>query len=312
MRTDTEVVFSWINPDLVYYTHGNGVRWMNLATGESELIVMFPQFTKLSAYGAEGDLTHSGLLVLYGLDGNGVGTIFTLNVLNGHASNFNQQRDAFDGRKITETGYQLVSKSTGIYATPPEGISYPITEANGHACPSTYQGRDVLLWCTNGRRRDWINALEMVDVVDPNRTRVLFDLGKKNYAMQLSQGPGDSCIMCLYDDSTVLPFQIWKVPLDNSSPTMLHEYTAAYRDYDSSPKASYSEGRVLFSDDDGQIVNVRRLDLQEALPALPYLSGNGIPYGSYAGKSEFVIRPQHPCPTCGSSIKGIFEEPANG
>src|SRR6476469_6875769 len=72
IRSDTQAVFSRTSPDHVITVEENQIWQTNLAgNGESEVVASFPEYVKLAADHAEGDLSPDSYLALCGVREDG-------------------------------------------------------------------------------------------------------------------------------------------------------------------------------------------------------------------------------------------------
>lgn len=288
IRTDTQPVFLDSTHVLVAGSDSNKLWKISLdRQATAELIATFPEFASLSVEHAEGDLTEDGYLALCGIDIEGKEWVFTYNIYTRQQGKLHHMYRPFDAVKATKDGYLLVSDKDaddqGVKVYPPLGIPFTIVPKNGHACAAVYEGKPVFLWCSNKRAVNWRNAVEMYDVVTGDFIRVLADFGTKNYAMHISAGP-DAAYVSVFDPTELLPNQLWKTPFDGSIPTLLHEWRARYRDYESTPRATYSDGLILFNVDGGSSI------------------------GTWVVKDDVIITQPAPTPIVTSSIPdGYFE-----
>lgn len=256
VRSDTQPVFSRYSPDHIFTINGHQIWQHDLRNDGLELVASFPQYISLSAEHAEGDLTTDGWLALCGLDESNVRHTFCYNLHTKESSDVHQfgRNEYIDGLKAAYGGWLLVSNDRGIHAHPRVGISYPVAPANGHAATAVYQGRPKLLWFSNARPDPWRNTVEMIDIEHPSDVRVLMDMGRDNYAGHVSAGP-DAAYISLYDPDGNLPFQIWRAPYSTEANELLYEWYGPYNNL-YTPRASYSDGMVLFNKWTGQECDV--------------------------------------------------------
>lgn len=290
LRSDTQVVFSYADVNTVFYILENKIMSYDLSSDRHEIVKEFLEYVGFSANHAEGDLTPSGDLALAGIRSDGGLDVFKYSIPTGvKGKAYPQDESGFDGIKVvggttTLSGHLILSGDAGIEDLT---ISRKLTSVNGHACPCP----KGLLWCSAADAKVNQNAACLIDLQNGD-IRVLKSFSWA-YAMHLSSGL-DFAVVCVQDPMGSLPFQIWQVPFDGATPVMVHEWHSVYRGYDSAPKGSYSEGRVLFNVDDGKSISVWSLDMGLSVKFTPQPTSNRtrIDYSPYVGKSRFVLEPR--------------------
>ena len=301
IRTDTQPVWSRTSVEYVYTVEGNQLWCRHVITDAAELITSFSEYVSISAEVAEGDLSELGCLALCGVFTAGSNEVFIYDI-------FRKKKllatpvVAFDGLKIAPDNQWILSRTSDPRDSVIDGIflanGMKLASYNGHACPSD----KGLLWCSSADPKANANAAVLIPYEDPSRITVLkrFDW---RYAMHITAG-SDAGYVGVYAPDGSLPYQIWELPFAGGE-KLLFEWTGPYRGYDSSPKPTFGAGMLCFNRDNG----VWGMALTTASPAIvdPSLKEIKIDYDSYVGNTDFIIRPQHKCPTCGSTIAGIFE-----
>lgn len=283
IRSDTQPVWSRTDPDDIFTIEGREVLRHNIAVGLSMVVASF-DYASLSSSHAEGDLTPDGWLALCGVDEQGVEHAFAYNVDTGEKGDVRQFRPGeIDGLKAAKDGWLLVSGERGIQAYQRVGQSHPVAAANGHACSAVWRGRPVLVWCSAADPSIDDNAVVIIDIETGNDGRKLKSFPWA-YAFHIS---GE--IVSAYDPTGELPYQIWRCPFDGSTPELLFEWRAPYLGYESQPRATISEGLVMF----GMNGSVCGLATDVVVPAEPIQRPREtrIDYSAYIGR-EFVMRPR--------------------
>jgi hypothetical protein len=292
LNHSAQVVFDRHDPNLLIYCDGNALMMYDVQADISDTLHLFNEYERLVSHHAEGDLSETSHLALCGVKSDGTKEVFLYDAQRGVPSQRYLAHD-FDGIKAAGS-HLLISNDAGIYDLT---SGQPLTEANGHAAVT---GK-YLIWCSNARRDPWRNAVELIEIENPDNVRVLMDFGKLNYAMHLSASH-DTAYCSVYDPDGILPYQIWELPFSGGK-KLLYEWSAPYIGYDSQPRATWSDGLLCFNKDGA----VWTLDTDVVVPAVPMPAKAYIPYGPYAGRSEFVIEPQEECVTCHSTVRGIYE-----
>lgn len=294
LRTDTQVMFSRVNPDVLHYVDLNDVMAYNIPLNGHQMVREFPEYVGFMPGPAEGDVTEAGYIALAGILPDSRIEVLSYSVSMNDLPTKYPQDEIFDGIKMMGS-HLILSKDSGIWDLT---SGKQLTTVNGHACPYS----NGLLWCSAADAKVNQNA---VCLIDDSGIHVLKSFSWA-YAMHITAGP-DFAGVSVYDPTGLLPFQIWQVPFDGSGGTLIHEWKSIYRGYDSSPKASYSNGRILYNVDDGIKVSVWGLDVGLSVkftPPPPALvpTRTRIDYSSYVGKSRFILEPR------ADGAVDIFEE----
>lgn len=294
LRTDTAVVLSRSSNYHVYYLDGNSIYIHHLIDNSNSLVARFNQYSRLSTSHVESDLTPSGWLALVGILPEGMESIFAYNLTSSTTTEHHVQSESFDGLKVDDSGTLIISKSSGIYTLPRYGTSRRLTTANGHACV-TNQG---LSWCSSADASINSNSIYLIDIsTGVKRKLKSYDW---SYALHITSDR-NSLYVSTYDPNGLLPYQVWDIPFNPMiMPTLLHEWRGPYRGYDSQPKVTYSEGRLLYNVDDGSTISVWSLEVEVSVAAVPIND-----YIDYSKHGNFIIESQDACSKCGSTIRGI-------
>jgi hypothetical protein len=196
-----------------------------------------------------------------------------------------------------------------------------LTTTNGHACLCLdADGSDVLIWTSKDD-----NGVYKVPI--DGRPKTLLMRPPWAVAVDISAPAQGDPIISTYSLNLAYPGQVLKAALDGSGVEVLCEtgsiqipLKSGNWAYNPQPKASVSRdgSKVVFCSNFGRTEDPNYCDValltveNSRLQTDPELSVNTltdtiISYDQYMGKSEFIIKPQHTCPTCGSTVKGIFE-----
>lgn len=260
----------------------------NVVTSSRSAIAPFPNYKILSGKG-ESDICRDGDHFV--LCGDNI-DVFLYSLKHGREASYYQSA-VFDSLKITPKAKILISDDSGIVVQPGH---IQLTKTNGHAAVASYQGHDILLWCSSLDPVLDQNSVMLIDIDDPQKPpRPLLNLPWP-YAFHISTCDTDFCLVSAYDVTNALPFQIWKVPYDGTIPTLKAQFASVYRDYTSQPKAALSHdgSMAVFSIDDGNEVNTWLIEVgspavQPVTPVEP--NETWIDYSTYLDQ-EFIMRPQ--------------------
>jgi hypothetical protein len=217
--------------------------------------------------------------------------------------------EPFDGLKITASNQIILSRAEG----PSKGMwlvdkvtddvsSFRLLASHdGHAAVSTYQGRDVLLWCSSAFGK--VNAVKMIDVATGQEIRTLMQF-PWDYGLHIAACDLEMCMISAVDPKGNLLSQIWKVPFgENTKGELLHEFRTVWRSgQQSEPRAALSRDgtKCVFNVDDGTKTTPWLLDITvsgtaQPAPSLPPAAEprpDRIDYSVYVGDVVFVMVPR--------------------
>lgn len=273
-----------VDPDVLYYFVGHTFRICNVATSVDGPLHVFSEYVDYDPVErngvqglGEGDI-EGNRIALAGMLADGRRDVFLFNV-----------------SKLTKGGIlelepdasaPLTYKKSGrahgldnIYATPGGNVQIgwyasgserfhgvelydkdmqflrQLAPVMGHNDVASFNDRDVLLWCSSADAA--INKNAVVMIYQDSGFKVptpLLELDWK-YALHVSCCAKDYVIVSTYAPDNSLPSQIWKVPLNGSSPEALCETRGIYAGYNSTPRASVSRdgSRLVFATNSGII-----------------------------------------------------------
>jgi len=121
----------------------------------------------------------------------------------------------------------------------------------GHMDVGTYQGRDVVVWCSSADPDLWgdgsnvnKNAVVLIDQAPMNR-KILLELDWK-LAFHVSCSDGPEALISAFAPANTLPAELIRAPFEGAGETLCPTGTV-YRDYQSAPKASLMpDGSIVF------------------------------------------------------------------
>jgi hypothetical protein len=232
--------WSRTDPKTLYYLSGNTLYEFSLATHSP--LHMFTEYVSISGKG-ESDISIDGdHLVLSGVLPDSSVDVFVFQISTAtKLSVFHfPATKAIDGLKILPSNLAVISYAdgTGIWVldNPPRKIA----NVDGHACPATYQGRDVLLWCSSADPQVNKNAVCSIDVAT-GIMDVLWECAWA-YAFHISAPAAlPYCFVSTDCPDKSLPSQVWQVFYDKTVPPVLVcEPGSIYTGYNSQVKAAVS------------------------------------------------------------------------
>lgn len=212
-----------------------------LPSGESR-VHAFTEYASIYGHG-ESDISPDGdHFVLEGTKQDGSIEVFVYSLKDGKGPVFPQLLP-IDGLKITASNRILISRNSDPHQ-PTDGIfvlestgERRLTDFDEHACPATYNGRDVLLWAESDTR----NACVMIDVETGARKILGIEL-PWDYSIHISAPLHlPWCIVSTDCPDRKLPSQVWKVYFDATIPSEFLGNTASvFTGYNSEALASVS------------------------------------------------------------------------
>jgi len=231
---------------LLYFIDDRQLKMMDVAVLPPQIALIhdFDKYVSIDGKG-ESDISADGdHFVFFGSRQDGTGEVIVFRV-NGGGSIVETHPIAqpFDGLKITAQNHAILSRTSNPRDPEFDGIwdlttGLRLTNYNGHACPTSYEGRDKLLWCSSEDPTVNADDIIMIDV-ETGARRVLWNVGWE-YAFHISACKGDFCIVSTDDPDRLVLSQVWKVPYDGTAPTLICDTGSIYDGYGSQVKAALS------------------------------------------------------------------------
>jgi hypothetical protein len=298
------------DPTIFYYLSGNSLFSYSTTTSLHLQLHVFTEYTSVSGKG-ESDISLDGdHLVLSGVLPDAEVDVFVFEIsTNTKSPAFRfPATKAIDGLKLTSKNLAVISYAdgTGIWVldNPPRKLA----GYDGHSCPATYLGLDKLLWDSSADPVINANAVVSIDVA----TGVVDILATFPWAYSFHiSAPVNLpyCIVSTDCPDKSLPSQIWQVFFDKTLPPVLIADTGSiYTGYNSQIKAaiSWDGSKIVGCSNFGQTADVNYCDAFLIDSAPVPVPDTIIDYSSFSGKTDFIIKAQPVCKTCGSTIKGIY------
>lgn len=317
-------------PMLIYFILGNQLRQMNVATGAQAVVWTFDEYESITGRG-KSDLSEDGSHFVFEGTTNGATEIFVYDCAkNIKGAVFNSTGKGVNNLYITPENNVVVSyfaAGSGRY----HGVELfdssmvfqrQLVNANGHlAICRDADGSEIMLWPNSDENPvtlpDFPNGIIKVRLSDAKQIGLLAlgwaASGPDSMAVDIAADSKLGCLVSAYGNSSTVKYsnQIVLVPFDPAQPPQVVCSTMTRAiSYNSQPRAAFaSASTVVFGSNRGQISDPNTCDVfMVKLAEMPTPTPEPpIDYSPYVDKSTFEIRPQLPCPTCGSTIKGIYE-----